>query len=218
MFERGSLVLAGYLCGSISFAYLSGRLWRGIDLRKYGSAKLSGSNVYHHVSRPAIVLVGLLDVSKAVLPTWLGLRLGLGLPTAIAAGLASMVGHNWSLFLKLKGGRGIGTALGMLLVVFPWSVAWVLGWLAFGRLMPKIAAVPALFSLVTLPILAAIAYQPRPSVWGCVGVLVITIVKRLEANRESLPRGTERWAVLWRRLLLDRDIADWDAWMQRAPD
>ena len=55
---------------------------------------MTDSNVYGNVSRPAVIVVGLLDMGKAALPTWLGLRLGLGLPTALAAGLAAVIGHN----------------------------------------------------------------------------------------------------------------------------
>ena len=218
MLARVLAILFGYLCGSVSFAYLVARLWRGIDLRKYGSGKLSGSNVYHHVARPAIVLVGLLDIAKAVLPTWLALNLDLGLPIAISAGLAAMIGHNWSLFLGLTGGRGLGSAVGTLLIVFPWGVLWELAWVALGRLTPKQAAVPALLGLITLPFLAYTTDQPKPVVWGCVGILVVALLKRLEANREPLPTGGERWAALWRRMVLDRDIADFDTWMQRTPE
>ena len=217
MLEIALLVLFGYLCGSVSFAYLCGRLCRGIDLREYGSAKLSGSNVYHQVSGPAMVVVGILDIGKAALPTWIGLRLGLGLAAAVLAGLAAMVGHNWSLFLGLKGGRGIATAIGVLLVVFPWGFPWLLGWLAAGRLVPRVAAAPALLGFVTLPLLAQIAGQAAETVWGCLAMLAIAVVKRLEGNRAVLPFGRKRWAVLGRRLLLDRDKADFDSWIERVP-
>jgi len=189
MLEGTLLILFGYLCGSVSFAYLSGRLWRGIDLREYGSAKLSGSNVYHHVSTPAMVMVGLLDIGKAALPTWIGLWLGLGLPRAILAGLAAVIGHNWSLFLGLKGGRGIAAAMGVLLVIFPWGFPWLLGWLIAGRLIPRAAAVPALLGFVTLPFLAYVAGQAASTVWGCLTMLGIMVIKRLEANRAPLPLG-----------------------------
>ncbi|MCJ7667831.1 MAG: glycerol-3-phosphate acyltransferase, partial [Anaerolineae bacterium] len=89
------LVLFGYLVGSISSAYLAGRWLKGVDLRRYGSGTVSGTGVYLHVSRWATVVVGIFDIAKGVLPTWLGLRLGLGLWGALAAGLAAVVGHNW---------------------------------------------------------------------------------------------------------------------------
>lgn len=84
--------------------------------------------------------------------------------------------------------------------------------------MPKQAAVPALLGLITLPFLAYTTDQPEPVVWGCVGILVVALLKRLEANREPLPTGRERWAALWRRMVLDRDIADFYAWMRRTPE
>ena len=217
MLETSLLVLGGYLCGSVSFAYLSGRLLLNIDLREHGSAKLSGSNVYHHVSLPAMVVVGLLDIGKAALPTWIGVRLGLGLPAAILAGLAAMVGHNWSLFMGLKGGRGIAAAIGVLLLIFPWGFPWLLGWLVVGRLIPRAAAGPALLGLITLPFFAQLAGQAVSTVWGCGGMLAITIIKRLEADRARLPSGPARWATLGRRLVLDRDRTDWDSWIQRVP-
>lgn len=207
----------GYLCGSVSFAYLIPRWWRGIDLRQYGSRKLSGSNVFNYLGFGGMALVGLLDIGKAALPAWLALRLGLGLATAACAGLAAMVGHNWSLFLDLKGGRGIGAALGLLLCIFPWGAPWMLGWVAAGRLAPHAAAAPALLGFIGLPLLAVAFGEPAATVWACAGMLLVTIVKRVEANRETLPAGESAWRVLVRRLVLDRDMADFDAWIRRAP-
>ena len=218
MFGQRLLVLAGYLCGSICFAYVAGRLWKGIDLREYGSRKLSGSNVHGQIGVWAMIIVGLADVSKAVLPTWLGIRLGFDLSVAIMAGLAAMIGHNWPLFFGFRGGRGIGTALGTFLVVFPWGVVWILGSVALGRLTPRAAAVAALLGFVSLPFFAAVMGQPAATIWGCSGMLAVIILKRLEGNREPFPAGEKPWSVLWRRLWLDRDISDFDAWIHRTPD
>lgn len=78
------VIISGYLLGSISSAYLAGRWLKGIDLRRY----VSGTGVYRHVAKWAVVVVGLFDVGKGALPTWLGIRMGLGLPLALAAGSA----------------------------------------------------------------------------------------------------------------------------------
>lgn len=211
------LIAMGYLMGSLPTSYLAGRWLKGIDLRQYGSGTVSGTGVYYHVSRPAVVVVGLIDIAKVWLPTWLGLRWSLGLGAALAAGLAAMVGHNWPLYLKFHGGRGHSSILGMMLAVLPWGFVWLLAFMATGRLLRQ----TALFSLVgiaTLPVLAAFARQPAEVIWASVAMLAITIAKRLEANRRPLPPpGPERRRVLMRRLFLDRDAAWQDTWDQRAP-
>ncbi|MFQ5876053.1 MAG: glycerol-3-phosphate acyltransferase [Dehalococcoidia bacterium] len=65
MVEIALLVMGAYLLGSIPSAYIAGRLLKGIDLRQYGSGTLSGTGVYYHVAKWAIVVVGLFDIAKA---------------------------------------------------------------------------------------------------------------------------------------------------------
>lgn len=210
------MIIFGYLLGSISSAYLAGRWLKGIDLRRYGSGTVSGTGVYQHVSKWAVVLVGLFDVGKGAFPTWLGLRLGLGLPVALAAGLAAVVGHNWPLYLGFKGGRGLGTFGGMLLVVFPWGVLWSAVPLGLGRLF-KYTGVGGLVGVAALPCLSWITEQPQAVAWACLGMLLITVVKRLEANRLPLPpSGAERRQVLMRRLFFDRDVGSREVWTERG--
>jgi len=210
------LVVGGYLAGSIPFAYLVGRLLLGIDIREYSTRSVGASNVYEQVGRPLLVLVGLLDIGKAALPSWLALRLGLGLPTALAAGLSAVVGHNWPLYLNFKGGRGISPCVGVLLVILPWGGLWELAVIVLGRFLRH--GVVNLLGLLTLPLLAWALRQP-PEVVAAGAIMFATVsLKRLEANGEPLPRGPERWPVLWRRWLLDRDIEDWDAWISRRPE
>lgn len=209
--------VAGYLLGSIPSAYIAGRWIKGIDLRRYGSGTVSGTGVYYHVSKWAVVVVGLFDIAKAALPTWLGMRLGLGLPVALLAGLSAIVGHNWPLYLGFKGGRGISTFMGTLLVTFPWGSFLLLAALGIGRLL-KYTALVALLGMVTLPLLSWATGQPSAVTWACLGMLLLTIVKRLEANRMPLPPGPERRRVLILRLLLDRDVRAGKEWVTRQPE
>ena len=212
------LVVAGYLLGSIPTAYLASRWLKGIDLRRYGSGTVSGSMVWEHVTRWAVVPVGLFDVGKAALPAWLGLRLSLGMPAAAAAGLAALAGHNWPLYLRFTGGRGLGCFMGVLLVIFPWGVPWMLAFLAIGWLLGDSAPL-ALASVLILPLLAAAVDGPAVVAPATGAMLLLTLAKRLEANRRPLPPpGPERWRVILRRIFLDRDIASHPEWIQRQPD
>ena len=215
--QSALLIVGGYLLGSIPAAYLASRWLKGADLRQYGSGTVSGSMVWEHVARWAIVPVGLFDVAKAAFPTWLGLRLGLGMPVAAAAGLAAVVGHNWPIFLRFTGGRGLGGFMGVLLVIFPWGALWMLAFLAIGWRLGD-SAQWALASLVTLPLFAYLVGGPEVVAPATGAMLLLTLGKRLEANQRPLPPpGPERRRVILRRLFLDRDIASHEDWIRRGP-
>ena len=212
------LIACGYLLGSIPTAYLVGKWLGNLDLRHYGSGTVSGSMVFEHVARWAVVPVGLFDLGKAALPAWLGLQFGLGMPVAAAAGLAAVAGHNWPVFLRFTGGRGLGTFMGLLLVIFPWGFLWMLAFLAVGWLLGD-SAPWALASLVTLPLFAWFVGGPDVVLPATGAMLLLTLAKRLEANRRPLPAAdSERRKVILRRLFLDRDIASHKDWIHRRPD
>jgi len=169
------------------------------------------------VARWAVIPVGLFDIAKAALPAWLGLRLGLGPPVAAAAGLAAAVGHNWPIFLRFVGGRGLGCFLGVLLVIFQWGIPWLLGFMAVGRLLGS-SAEWALASVALLPPFTYLVGGSPVAVCTGAAMLLLTVAKRLEANRRPLPPpGPERRRVLLRRLIFDRDIASHQDWLSRKP-
>jgi glycerol-3-phosphate acyltransferase PlsY len=212
------LILFGYIFGSIPTSYISGRLLRNIDLRQYGSGTVSGSGVWEHVAKWAVVPVGLLDVGKVVLPTWLGFHFDLGPYVTAAAGLAAVIGHNWPIYLSFTGGRGLGGMLGLWLVIYWPATLWMFIPLAIGWVLGD-SAPWALASLITLPLFSHFAGGPDVAIPTAIVMLLITIVKRLEANRRSLPPpGPERARVIRNRLFLDRDIRAHREWLERTPE
>jgi glycerol-3-phosphate acyltransferase PlsY len=124
------LVLAGvigYLCGSIPFGYIYVRLFKGEDLRTIGSGRTGGTNSFRAAGLGVGVLTSLSDVVKGAAAVWLTTQLmgpALGpqlLPWAQAtAGVMSVVGHNWSIFLKFGGGAGTGPNVGWSAAIWPW--------------------------------------------------------------------------------------------------
>ena len=198
------LVIGAYLVGSIPSAYLLARWRRGIDPRAVGSGNVGASNLRLTVGLWAAVTVAIIDIAKGAVPVWLGLRLGLGEPAAYAAGLAAVVGHNWSVWLSFQGGRGGATTVGAFLVAFPLAAVWIMVFVLVGGAVHWAAPLHA-FAVLTVP-LWSLALGRSPAVlYLALAAIFLMFVKRLEANvRFATPPG-ER-AEVWRnRLLLDRD-------------
>jgi len=113
-------VVLGYLLGSIPTAYIVTRLAKGEDVRRLGGGNVGGLNVYREVGRLPAAVVAIVDLGKGAaavaIAYWL---LNLSLPFVLASALAAVVGHNWMLFLKFSGGKGMGPAIGGLFVLLP---------------------------------------------------------------------------------------------------
>ena len=211
------MVLFAYLLGSIPSGYLAGKWIKGIDLREYGSGTVSGSMVWEHVAKWAVFPVGIFDIFKGALPTWLSLKLGLSEQAAMVVGLAAVVGHNWPIYLNFQGGRGLSPFLGALFVLFPLGMLILLIGLGIGNRL-KSPAVP-LFTIILLPVFAALFDGPKSMLWLALGMTIITVLKRLEANGRPLPEDPqERHEVILRRIFLDRDIQDHEEWIRREPE
>jgi len=214
--QAALFLLVSYLLGTLPTAYIVARLAKGIDIRRYGSGSVSASNVQTHVGLRAFALVGAVDFFKGVLPVAVGLWLGLDLWVVMAAGVAAIIGHDWSPYLGFVGGRGIGPSMGMIILVAPVEV--VVASLIFlaGR-KHKYDAFWCILGIALLPVLALLLRRPAPVVVAAAAILLLTILKRLEANR--LPVAAGQWRqVLLTRLLFDRDIWDKEAWIQRQPE
>ena len=211
------MVLFAYLLGSIPSGYLAGKWIKGIDLREYGSGTVSGSMVWEHVAKWAVLPVGIFDIFKGALPTWLSLKLGLSQQAAMVVGLTAVVGHNWPIYLNFQGGRGLSPFLGELFVLFPLGMLILLIGLGIGNRL-KSPAIP-LFTIILLPVFAALFDGPESMLWLALGMTAITILKRLEANGRPLPEDPqERHEVILRRIFLDRDIQDHEEWIRREPE
>lgn len=211
------MVVFAYLLGSIPSGYLAGKWIKGIDLREYGSGTVSGSMVWEHVAKWAVFPVGILDIFKGALPTWLSLKLGLSEQAAMVVGLTAVVGHNWPIYLNFQGGRGLSPFLGELFVLFPLGMLILLIGLGIGNRL-KSPAIP-LFTIILLPVFAALFDGPESMLWLALGMTAITILKRLEANGRPLPEDPqERHDVILRRIFLDRDIQDHEEWIRREPE
>lgn len=122
-----------YLLGSIPSAYIVGRWLKGLDIREAGDGRLGAAAIYRRVGIAGSIIVAIMDVGKGVAAVLIAQRLGLPLPVVLLAGLAVVVGHNWSIFLQFKGGKGALATCGVLASLMLWQllVAIAVGSIAF---------------------------------------------------------------------------------------
>lgn len=220
--EIAGLYLYAYLIGAVPTAYLIARLVKGIDIRQFGSGQVGGTNLAHCVGKQWLAPLGLFEVLvKGASPVLIGqhwLGLDRGSPELVIAPLLALTGHNWSIFLKFHGGRGITVTSGALLALSPLLLGGFLAVFIAGWLITKSAGVWILLALALLPLWAGIAREPSMISWYCVVTLALVVLKRLLANRTPLHGGLPRRKVLFNRLFRDRDVDDRNEWVRRLPE
>ncbi len=107
------LLLVGYLIGSIQVPIIAGRLLRNIDIREHGSGNAGSTNVARVLGLKVAIAVFILDICKGLVP-FLVARHFLGVEVALVLGLGTILGHNFPIFMKFKGGKGVAIGLGMI--------------------------------------------------------------------------------------------------------
>ena len=193
------VVLAAYLLGSLSFAVIVTRAMGLSDPRTYGSKNPGATNVLRSGSKAAAVITLLLDAIKGWLPVvlvrWFGEPYGLGEGAVAMAGLAAFLGHLWPVFFRFEGGKGVATALGVLVGISPWlGLFTALTWLV-------VAAVSRYSSLASLSaaLLAPLVYVLAGGMlWFTDRVTVVAIIAmsallawRHKENISRLVQGKE---------------------------
>ncbi len=111
------LTLGAYVLGSFPLSYLAARLRRGIDIRKYGTGQAGAGNLWRMTGWKLAMPIGIFDLLKGAVMVWAAESVGLNLAQQVVVGLAAILGHNWSFFLRFSGGRGVGTAAGVIIIL-----------------------------------------------------------------------------------------------------
>jgi glycerol-3-phosphate acyltransferase PlsY len=201
------VIMLGYLLGSIPFGLLASRYRSKVDIRKLGSGKTGTTNVLRTAGRKAAAVALIGDVSKGLLSVILaGLIFGndllvvgsIGIGTLIAqvlAALAAVVGHNWSIFLNFKGGRGVATYFGGLIALCPPAAliggevllvsAGITRYASFGSILGVTTAY-----LILVPLTLFYNFPLEYLIYTFVGSLLIVYMHRDNISR--LISGTER--------------------------
>ena len=191
--------LLGYLVGSLSFAVIVSRAMGLNDPRTYGSKNPGATNVLRSGSKAAAVVTLVLDAAKGWLPValvqWFGQQYGLGEGTMAMTGLAAFVGHLYPVFFRFVGGKGVATALGVLLGISPLlGLAVAVTWLAMAWFFrySSLASLTAAVAAPTYYVLAdGQAWYLEKSVLLSLSVMSLLLMYRHAENIGRLARGTE---------------------------
>ncbi|MBS1149148.1 MAG: glycerol-3-phosphate acyltransferase [Myxococcaceae bacterium] len=183
------LVAAGYLSGSVPYGLLLARLVAGKDVRTEGSGNIGATNVARVVGKKLGAVVLILDALKGALPVLAAQHLLPGEPLwHDAVGLAAFFGHVFPVWLKFKGGKGVATALGVLVVLLPWAA--LAGFLVWALVL-AIFRVSSVGSLAGAVVAVAVGFLVhRPIEYPAVAVVFLVLM--LFTHRSNLQRLINR--------------------------
>lgn len=183
------VTVLSYLLGSIPTGYIIGSL-AGIDVRTVGSGNVGATNVARALGKAKGLVTLIADVAKGFLPVFFAFQLGLSHAAVAFVGAAAFFGHLYPVFLKFKGGKGVATALGVLLAAAPWASLVLMGVFAVAAYFSRIASLSSIAAAVTAPVVVWALSYPPPTTALC-AVFALMIVYRHRSNIERLMAGTE---------------------------
>jgi len=195
-------IIIGYLLGSIPFAYIAGRLIKGVDIRQAGGGNMGALNTMREVGTAAGIGVLLADIAKGALAVLIAQWLGLSLIFVFIVGFAAVVGHNWPVFLKFQGGMGAATAMGVLLALAPIELA-----ISFAILL----IVVLITSNVRLGLGVGLAALPL-IIWGFGGtgsLIAYSLALFLFIALRSIPALKKSFTGSKRDFIVDREYKPW---------
>jgi acyl phosphate:glycerol-3-phosphate acyltransferase len=196
-----SVAVLAYLVGSVSFAWLFAKKLKGVDLRAFGSGNLGATNAGRLLGRTMAVVIYVLDFAKGFVPVYL-LRLPWGdpaapggVPVAVLAGLAALLGHCFPIWHGFRGGKGVATASGVIVALTPVVALMAFG--AFGAVVLAARRISAasMAAAVSLPVAYAIFREKTTAasdwVLGLYAAIAVLVIARHHQNLRRLLRGEE---------------------------
>ncbi|MDD5363206.1 MAG: glycerol-3-phosphate 1-O-acyltransferase PlsY [Ignavibacteria bacterium] len=213
------LILASYLVGSIPFAYVVGKLFKGIDIRKQGSGNLGSTNAFRVLGIGYGIMVQILDIAKGLFVVLVVSHIMYdNLPFSnitpfeditlvkIIAGVSAVIGHTFSVFVGFRGGKGINTALGMLISLSPIEVSVSAGFFVFILLSSGYVSLGSIVASFVFPMTMFIRenifkveiYGYKTLIFFSIAVSIFLIYNHRD-NISRLLRGNEnRFEKLWK--------------------
>jgi len=191
-----ALVLA-YVIGSIPPGYIIGKLFRGIDLREHGSGNIGATNTLRVLGKPAGIAALILDVAKGFLAVTALAEIAasgrspLTLPMMkVLLGIAAIAGHNWTMFLRFRGGKGVATSAGVFLGIAWLPVLIAAAVFAIVVFSTRIVSVGSMTAAIVLPVAMFLCGSEREFIWFGIVAAGLVLVRH-SSNIKRLVQGRE---------------------------
>ena len=183
------LVIFSYLLGSVPSGFIIGKL-SGLDVRKAGSGNIGATNVARVIGKGGGLLTLLADTAKGLIPVLAARQMTLSDPLTAMVGVAAFLGHLYPIFLKFKGGKGVATALGVLLALAPAATVILMVVFAGIGFTTRIVSLSSMVAAIATPLVLWLFYYPPASILMS-AFMAAMIVLRHYANIQRLLDGTE---------------------------
>ncbi len=189
-FKAIAMTICSYLLGSIPFGLIASRTFFNRDIRKMGSGNIGATNMLRNFGLAAFVAVLLLDALKGAVAIWVARSLGLSQPYVLLAGLACIAGHDWSIYLRFGGGKGIATSAGVILAAFPWQVSIaVIGVFLVVTLASRFMSAGSLSGAIALPVGTLIHFRADlHAAWAYIVFAGLAMAMALLRHSENIRR------------------------------
>ncbi len=186
-----AMMLTAYLLGSIPTAYLFGRFGKNIDIRNEGSGNIGGMNIYKTAGLLPGILTVLIDVGKGALAVFIALSFSGNPAVVFLCGFLVIAGHNYSLFMKFRGGKGLATALGVFIILSPFSIIFAILFAVTLTLFLKDANTAFGSATLSIPLILWLQYSEWEWVVFGLAVALIIIIKHIPDYR-AYARGRRK--------------------------
>jgi acyl phosphate:glycerol-3-phosphate acyltransferase len=189
--QVAAYVLVSYLVGAIPFGLVFGKFLGGVDVRTLGSGNIGATNVLRGAGKTAALLTLLADSLKGLIPVLLADRIYSDDTVTALSGIAAIVGHNFPVYLRFKGGKGVATSFGVVLAVAPWTgFVCLLTWAAAAAVW-RYSSLAALIAFAIYPVIT-FAFHGDSRPLSLLSVFVFgSMYYRHRGNIKRMLAGTE---------------------------
>jgi glycerol-3-phosphate acyltransferase PlsY len=182
-------IIIGYLLGSVPTAYIVSRIRKGVDIRNIGSRNMGGANVMREIGAREGVFVGLIDIAKGAGAILIAQALNISELWVFGAGLAALVGHNFPVFARFRGGRGSATIIGIFLALAPEAMLITLAVVAIPFFTTRKFGAAILIGFALLPVFLWLLEGSLALVRYALVIDVFMLIRNLSSIKQIVAKG-----------------------------